>query len=152
MALPVDAQYPIFNQVRSDQNNYHTTIQIVPGSCLAPALSSYNLIVSTIRNAQMGAEQLNVLADCAFLLLRTLNAGYQADRLVEYGMSGPLEELSRYVAVVFVAKALSHCHSVYYRTFWNLSGGMQLTISCNFFAQMIRSNGRLKHIIRGLEL
>ena len=98
MAAPVDAQHSTFNQVAGHQI---TIIQIVPGSSLAPAVSSYNQIVSAIHNAQTSTQQLSVLADCAFQLLQVLNIQYQAGQIVEREMSGPLEELSRYVASGF---------------------------------------------------
>jgi hypothetical protein len=108
-AGPVDARYSTFTEVRGDQHN-HTTIHLPPRSCLAPAVSSYELIVSAIQKAQTSGQQMSVLAECAFKLLQTLKAEYQAGRLVESETSAPLEDLNRYVVAVNSAKVYSSCY------------------------------------------
>ena len=112
MPLSVDARNSTFNNLYGDQHN-HTTIQLTLESRLAPAVSTYKLIVSAIRNAQTSGQQLSVLADCAFQLLQTLNAEYRAGRLVESSTSASLADLDRYFLALNAVKASISCYPVY---------------------------------------
>jgi hypothetical protein len=101
-AHSIDARNSAFNAVAGDQY-YYTTIEITRESCLAPAVSNYNHIVTVIQRAQMSGAQLNVLAGCAYQLLQTLDAEDQHGNLVKSETSAPLEELNRYVVSAIVS-------------------------------------------------
>ena len=75
---------------------------LVPVPFLAPAFSTFKIILSSIKQVRASKNQLEVLVQSLAQFLQTLNMEYGANSLLELNTSTPLDELFRFVRFVFV--------------------------------------------------
>jgi hypothetical protein len=95
-ATGVDASKSIFNDVGQNQYNIGQ-IQLAASPCLAPAFSVATFISSMAQQVRASREQVVALAASINTLLKTLDAEYHAERLLEDQTSSALKNLTEYV-------------------------------------------------------